>query len=112
MVSSRAACVLAPTLFIIYLIAVLETMSSNLNKGVYIRTRSDGRLFNIARLKTHSKTGEICNRELLYADDSALVAIEQGALQEIVDRFSVTANLFGLKINISKTELLYQPPPT
>jgi len=81
----------------------------NLNKGVYIRTRSDGRLFNIARLKTHSKTREICIRKLLYADDSALVAAEQGALREIVDRFSVTANLFGLKINISKTELLHQP---
>jgi len=49
-------------------------------------------LFNIARLKTHSKTREICIRELLYADDSALVATEQGALQEIVDRFSATAN--------------------
>jgi len=85
-------------------------MSSYLSKGVYIRTRSDGRLFNVARLKTHSKTREICICELLYADDSALVATEQGALQEIVDRFSVTANLFGLKVNISNTELLHQPP--
>jgi len=49
---------------------------------------------------------------VLYADDSALVATEQGVLQEIMDRFSVTANLSGLKINISKTELLYQPSPT
>jgi len=48
----------------------------------------------------------------MYADDSALVATEQGALQEIVDRFSVTANLFRLKINIFKTELLHQPSPT
>jgi len=29
-----------------------------------------------------------------------------------MDRFSVTPNLFGLEINISKTELLDQPPPT
>jgi len=99
----KQGCVLAPTLFIIYLTAVLETMSSNLNMG--IRTRSDGKLFNIARLKTHSKTTESCIRELLYADDSALVATEQGVLQEIVDRFSVTANL-------SKTKLRHQPPPT
>jgi len=107
----KQGCVLAPTLFILYLTAVLETMFSNLNKRVYIRTRSDGRLFNIARLKTHSKTREICIHELLYADDSALVATEQGALQEIMDRFSVTANLFELKVNISKTELLRQPSP-
>jgi len=76
---------------------------------VYNRTRSDGRLFNVARLKKHSKTREICIRELLCADDSALVATEQSALQEILNGFSVTANLFGLKINISKTELLHQP---
>jgi len=95
--------VLAPMLFTLYLTAVLETMSLNLNKEVYIRTRSDGRLLNIARLKTHLKTREICICELLYADDSALVATEQGALREIMDRFSVTANLFGLKINIFKS---------
>ena len=33
-------------------------------------------------------------------------------IQQIVDRFSFAAGIFGLKINISKTELLYQPPPT
>ena len=27
------------------------------------------------------------------------------------DCFSAAATLFGLKINVSKTELLYQPPP-
>jgi len=60
----KQGCILAPTLFILYLTAVLET-SSNLNKGVYIMTRSDGRLINIARLNTHSKTRKICIRELM-----------------------------------------------
>ena len=32
-------------------------------------------------------------------------------MQQIVDRFSSAADIFGLKINISKTELLYHPPP-
>ena len=32
-------------------------------------------------------------------------------MQQIVGRFSSAADMFGLKINISKTELLYQPPP-
>ena len=32
-------------------------------------------------------------------------------MQQIVDRFSSAADMFGLKINTSKTELLYQPPP-
>ena len=53
----------------------------------------------------------MCIRELLYADDSALVANNAVDIQQIVDRFSSAADLFGLKVNISKTELLYQPPP-
>ena len=45
------------------------------------------------------------------SDDSALVATNHQDIQEIVDRFSAEATLFGLKINVSKTELLYQPTP-
>ena len=32
-------------------------------------------------------------------------------MQQIVDHFSFVAAMFGLKINISKTEPLYKPPP-
>ena len=42
---------------------------------------------------------------------STLVANNAVDVQQIVDRFSSAADMFGLKINISKTELLYQPPP-
>lgn len=86
-------------------------MGANLNKGVCIKTRSDRKLFNLLTLKASSKTRELCVRELLYADESALVAISHLDIQEIVDRFSAAAALFGLKINFSKTELLYHPPP-
>ena len=65
----KQGCVLAPTLFTLYLAAVLGTVGSNLSKGVYIRTRSDGKLFNVARLKASTKTREVCVRELLYADE-------------------------------------------
>ena len=87
-------------------------MNEELNRGVFIRTRTDGKLFNLARLRAHTKTLEMCItiRELLYADDSALVANNAIDMQQIVDRFSSAAVMFGLKINISKTELLYQPP--
>ena len=108
----KQGCVLAPTLFSLYLTAVLDTMNEGLNKGVFLRTRTDGKLFNLARLRAHTKTLEVCIRELLYADDSTLVASNAVDIQQIVDRFSFAADMFGLKINISKTELLYQPPPT
>ena len=47
--------VLAPTLFIFYHGAVLETMSTNLASGVYIQTHLDGKLFNLACLKAETR---------------------------------------------------------
>jgi len=51
-------------------------------------------------------------RELLFADDSALVAHSAEEMQTIVDAFSNVSKTFGLKINIKKTEVLYQPNST
>ena len=108
----KQGCVLAPTLFSLYLTAVLDTLDQTISqKGVLLRTRMDGKLFNLARLRSHTKTRERCVRELLYADDSAFVADNPEDMQAIVDGFASAANLFGLKINFSKTELLYQPTP-
>ena len=47
-------------------------------------------------------------REVLFADDSALVAHSAEEMQKIVDAFSDASKKFGLKINIKKTEVLYQ----
>ena len=48
-------------------------------------------------------------RELVFADDSALVAHSAEEMQKIIDAFSDALRKFGLKINIKKTEGLYQP---
>ena len=49
--------------------------------GVYIRYRLDGSLFNLRRLvHGHTKTVEQLVRDLLFADDAALVAHTEGAL--------------------------------
>ena len=69
----KQGCVVAPTLFTLYPAAVLETMANNLTRGVYINTRTNGKLFNLTRLKVCTKTLEVCVQERLYADDSALV---------------------------------------
>ena len=51
-------------------------------------------------------------RELLFAEDSALVAHSAEEMQKVVDGFSDASKKFGLKTNIKKTEVLYQPNST
>ena len=99
-------------MFALYLAAVLETKSNNLSGGVYIKTRvNGGGLYNLARLRSEKHTRKNCIRELLYANNSALVSNNLEEVQEITNRFADAAKLFGLKINVSKTEFLFQPAP-
>ena len=52
-------------------------MSENIDDkdGVYIRFRTDCSLFNLRRLLAHTKSKEKLVRELLFADDAALLLI-------------------------------------
>ena len=77
--------------------------------GVYIQIRRTADLFNVAHFRTKTKTTRILMTELLFANDSALLAHPAEEMQKIVDAFSDTSKMFGLKINIKKTEVLYQP---
>ena len=45
-------------------------------------------------------------RDLLFADDAALVATFLEEAQELVNRFSVACKAFGLTISIKKTEVI------
>jgi len=47
----------------------------------------------------------------MFADDTAFVAHYHQQAQEIITRFAKSARDFELKINITKTEMMYQPPP-
>ena len=80
--------------------------------GVYIQSRQSADLFNVAHFRAKTKTTQILVRELLYADNSALVAHSAEEIQRIVDAFSDASKNFGLKSNIKKTEVLYQPNST
>ena len=108
----KQGCVLAPTLFSIFLSAMLVEAFRGMGDGVYIQSRQSADLFNIAHFRAKTKTTQILVRELLYADDSALVVHSAEEIQRIVDAFSDASKKFGLKINIKKTEVLYQPNST
>ena len=98
----KLGCVLAPTLFSIFLSAILDEAFRDMGNGFYIHSRQSGDLFNVAHFRAKTKTTRILMRELLFADDSALIAHSAEEMQEIVDAFS----------DVSKTEVLYQPNST
>ena len=109
----KQGCVLAPTLFSIFFSVMLKQAMEGLDddEAVYIRYRLDGSLFNLRRLQAHTKTREQMFRDLLFADDAALVAHTERALQCLTSCFSEAAQLFGLEVSLKKTEVLHQPAP-
>ena len=66
-------CVLAPTLFSIFLSAMLEDDFRGIDDGVFIQSRQYADLFNVTHFKARAKCILILVREL-FADDSALLA--------------------------------------
>jgi len=108
----KQGCVLVPMLFSIFLSAMLDEAFRYMGDDVYIQSRQSADIFNVAHFRAKTKTTRILTRELLFADDSALVAHSAEEMQKMVDAFSVASKKFGLKINIKKTDMLYQPNST
>ena len=50
-------------------------------------------------------------RDLLFADDCALLAHIVDDIQSITNAFARSARRFGLTISLKKTEVIYQPKP-
>ena len=84
-------------------------ISSGVKQGcVYVRTRSDGKLFNIARLRAKTKAYVVLIWELLFAGDVALTSHSEEGLQHLVDKLSHACKKFGLTISLRKTNILAQ----
>ena len=64
---------------------------------------------NSTHFRAASKVELLTIRDLLFADDCALAACSQEALQRLCDSFAAASRRFGLTISIKKTETLYQP---
>ncbi|XP_062841273.1 uncharacterized protein LOC134300780 [Trichomycterus rosablanca] len=108
----KQGCVLAPVLFNLFFACVLNQALGDIEDGVYIRYRLDGSLFDLRRLSAKTKTVEKLILEALFADDCALMAHTESALQLIVNKFAEASHLFGLTISLGKTEVLFQPSPS
>ena len=104
----KQGCVLAPTLFGIFFSLLLSYAFSQSEDGVYLHTRSDGNLFNLARLRAKTKVRRVLIREMLFADDAALTAHAEEALQRLVSCLAHACQEFGLTISLKKTNILGQ----
>lgn len=104
----KQGCVLAPTLFGIFFAVMLKHAFGSAAEGIYLRTRSDGKLFNLSRLRAKTKTQLKCLRDFLFADDAAVTAHSAEDLQQLMSRFSVACQHFGLTISFKKTQVMGQ----
>ena len=101
----KQGCVLAPTLFGIVFSALLAHAFPQ-EDGIMLHTRSTGGLFNLSRLYAKTKSKRVLIRELLYADDAALVAHSEVHLQNLCERFAKACNDFSMTINLKKTVVM------
>lgn len=69
--------------------------------------RYDRGIFNLRRFKAKTKVHHILVRELLYADDCALVAHTEEDVQVLIDCLSNATKRYGLSISIKKLKCYY-----
>ena len=91
---------------IVFLVAFYEN-----SDGIYIRYRTFGSVFNVRRLHSQRKVSSSLVRELLYADDCGIVVHSEDELQCFMNHFVSACNSFGLKINLKKAVVMYDPAP-
>ena len=87
---------------------LLKHVLNTATEGIYLRIRSDGRLFNIAHLRAKTKVCEVLIRDMLFADDAAVATHTQEELLSLVDCFSQACKDFRLTISLKKTNVLGQ----
>ena len=84
----KQGCVPTPTLFSIFLSAMLDDGFRYMGGGVFIQSRQSADLFNVAHFRAKTNTTRIVVRELLFADDRALVAHSPEEMQKMRRRSS------------------------
>ena len=74
----------------------------NCSIGVPVQFHTDGNVFNLRRLLAKTKVQCQVIRELLFADDCALLAHTEKEAQELFNRFSDAARRFGLTVSLRR----------
>ena len=99
--SSRAECLPLPSLVSSSPCFCHKPFGEN-KDCVYLHTRSDGRPFNLARLRAKTKARHVTIREVLFADNAALATHTQEALQRLINCCAHACEEFGLTSSIKR----------
>ena len=106
--SVKQGCVLAPAFFGIFFALLLRHAFGTASEGICLQTRSDGRLFNLGRLRAKTKVREALIRDMLFVDDAAVTTHTQQELQALIDCFSEACKDFRRTISLKKADILGQ----
>ena len=98
--SVKQGYVLAPMLFGTFIGLLLKHVLDTATEGIYLRTRSDGRLFNLAHLRAKTNVCEVLISDMLFADDASVATHTQEELQSLMDCFPQACKDFGLTISL------------
>ena len=85
----KQGCVHASTLFSFLFSMMLLSAFKDSDPGIQITHRTDGGIFNTQRLKAKTKVSKSLVRDLLYADDCAIVAHSEDDLQRLTKRIYI-----------------------
>ena len=100
----KQGCVIVPTLFTVYLCAILFVLRDRLPHGVELDYRFDGMLFNLSRLQAKTKVVKTAVINLQYADDCAILAHSAKTFQTSLGLFKEAYQ--SQDINIRKTKVI------
>ena len=100
----QAGCVLALTLFSIFLRIMPREAKEDLPDSIYIRFRTDGSCSTFG-VSSHAR------KSLRNSSPSCCLPFSPIRRKHIVHGFSDAAKNFGFSISLKKTEVLNQPPP-
>ena len=83
LIGVKQGCVFAPTLFGSFFSLLFKQAFGTAEEGIYLHTRTDGKLFSPSRLKAKTKVKKTIIRDILFADDAAIAAHIPSQLQAL-----------------------------
>ena len=103
--------ILAPTLFSIFLSAMLEGFRRHEGHSLHPITPECRPIYSCT-LQSGKKKHKYTCQITAFTDDSALIVHSAKKIQRIIDAFATASSKFGQTINIKKIEVMFQPNST